>query len=228
MANISRVTDRIWTGGDLPLHLGVDAMLADLEEVRLAGITHVLDNRLEWDDEEFVETCAPGLTYLWNGEDDIGQRMPDHWFDVGVAFALEALSEPGTAVLSHCHMGINRGPSMAFAILLATGMEPVAALSAIRAARPIAAISYSGDALRWWHHATEAPLHVVRRERAQVAAWHRQHPLDVVRIIRRIRDEERGLSVVPPTVGGVPEGAPVSTSGSDLVNTRGDARNSAG
>ena len=46
----------------------------------------------------------------------------------GVGFALAALEDPDAQVLAHCHMGINRGPSMAYAILLATGMEPVAAL----------------------------------------------------------------------------------------------------
>jgi hypothetical protein len=200
MANISRVTDRVWTGGDLPLHLGETAMLADLEEVAQAGITHILDNRLEWSDEEFVGVHAPGLRYRWNGEDDIGQRMPDHWFDAGVEFALDALRRPDGQVLAHCHMGINRGPSMAFAILLATGLDPVEALAAIRAARPVAAISYSGDALGWWHRLTGAPVSVVRRQRAQVAAWHRRNPIDVVRIIRRIRAEERAVSVVSPTL----------------------------
>jgi len=57
-------------------------------------------------------------------------------------------------------MGINRGPSMGFAILLATGMEPVAALTAIRRVRPIAAISYAGDALDRWHRISDTPAAV--------------------------------------------------------------------
>jgi dual specificity phosphatase 3 len=83
-------------------------------------------------------------------------------------------------------MGVNRGPSMAFAILLATGMEPVAALTAIRRARPMSAISYAGDALDWWHRVSDTPAAVARRQRAEAAAWHRANPIDTVRIIRTI------------------------------------------
>ena len=190
MANISYITDRVWTGGDLPFHLGQTAMAVDLAEIQTAGITNIIDNRLECSDEPFVRAHAPKIGYLWNGQDDAGQAMPDSWFYDGVAFALEALADPDAQVLAHCHMGINRGPSMAFAILLATGMEPVAALTAIRAARPIAAISYADDALDWWHRMTQTPASAARRQRAEVTAWHRANPIDVIRIIRIIRDQE--------------------------------------
>ena len=152
--------------------------------------THILDNRIEWSDEAFVEAHAPKIDYFWNGQDDAGQSMPDEWFFDGVDFALEALQDPNAQVLAHCHMGINRGPSMAFAILLATGMEPVEALEAIRTARPIAAISYAHDALDWWHRMTETPASIAKRQRAAVATWHRRNPIDVVRIIRTIRSHE--------------------------------------
>jgi dual specificity phosphatase 3 len=103
---------------------------------------------------------------------------------------LEALLDPNAQVLTHCHMGINRGPSMAFAILLATGMEPVEALDAIHSARPIAAISYAHDALGWWHRMTETSASIAKRQRAEVAKWHRRNPIDVVRIIRTIRSHQ--------------------------------------
>ena len=193
MPNISHITDQIATGGDLPLHLGAAAMLADLREIQDSGVTHILDNRLEWSDEQFVARHAPGVTYLHNGQDDIGQRMPDSWFDRGVAFALEAMRDPACVVLAHCHMGINRGPSMAYAILLAQGRDPVDALTAIRAARPIAAIAYAGDALDWWHRRSGADLERVAAEQAAVADWFTDHPLDVVRIIREVRESERQL-----------------------------------
>jgi dual specificity phosphatase 3 len=189
-ANISRVAGRIWTGGDLPSHLGGAAMLADLAEYQRVGITHILDNRIECSDEAFVEAHAPKMDYFWNGQDDAGQAMPDEWFWDGVDFALEALKDPDAQVLAHCHMGINRGPSMAFAILLATGMEPVAALDSIRRSRPIAAVSYADDALDWWHRMTGAPASVAKLQRSEVATWHRRNPIDVVRIIRTIRSHE--------------------------------------
>ena len=190
MANISRITDRLWTGGDLPCHIGPDAMVADLADITAAGITHIIDNRLEEDDGAFVAEHAPTVTYVWNGQDDAGQQMPDRWFDAGVGAALEALVQPGTAVLSHCHMGINRGPSMAFAIMLATGWAPAEALSAIRRARPIAAIDYSENALDWWLRASGTPYVSARRQLAELALWHADHPIDVVRIIRRERSAE--------------------------------------
>jgi dual specificity phosphatase 3 len=197
-ANISYITGRVWTGGDLPSDLGDEAMLADLAEIQNAGITDILDNRIEWSDEEFVRTHAPDLGFLWNGADDVGQLMPDHWFNTGVVFALEALEDPNAQVLAHCHMGINRGPSMAFAILLALGWEPVAALTAIRKARPIAAIAYDGDALDWWHRMSGTSASAAKRQRAEVARWHRDNPLDADRIIRIMRNNEengRRLSV---------------------------------
>jgi dual specificity phosphatase 3 len=190
MADISYITGRVWTGGDLPSDLGDEAMLTDLAQIQNAGITDILDNRIEWSDEEFVRAHAPHLGFLWNGADDAGQVMPDDWFDAGVKFALQALVDPHAQVLAHCHMGINRGPSMVFAILLATGMDPVAALTAIRAARPVAAISYDGDALRWWHQISGTPALVAKRQRAEVAGWHRGNPLDVDRIIRTMRSHE--------------------------------------
>jgi hypothetical protein len=75
------------------------------------------------------------------------------WFDEGVAFAREAIESDGV-VLAHCHMGINRGPSMGFAILLALGWDAREALDAIHAARPIAFVAYAEDALRWHHTKT--------------------------------------------------------------------------
>jgi len=191
VANISRITEQVWTGGDLPVHIGEAAMLAALREIQAANVTHIIDNRIERSDELFVATHAPHLGYLWNGQDDAGQTMPDAWFYSGVEFALQAMADdPNAQVLAHCHMGINRGPSMAFAILLATGMGPVEALTAIRRARPIAAISYAHNALNWWLRATGAPADVAKRQRAAVAAWRRANPLDVVRIIRTIRTQE--------------------------------------
>jgi hypothetical protein len=74
-------------------------------------------------------------------------------------------------------MGINRGPTMAFAILLATGLDPITALNAIRRARPMAVVHYADDALDWWHRRADTPIPVVRMRRAQMAAWHGRDPL---------------------------------------------------
>ena len=83
-------------------------------------------------------------------------------------------------------MGVNRGPSMGFRLLLDQGMNPISALEAIRSARPIAAVLYAEDALR--HHlgrigteTTEGQTHLTA-----VQDWLDEHPIDVVGIIRRI------------------------------------------
>ena len=94
MANISRITARVWTGGDLPSHLGDEAMLTDLSEIQSVGFTPIIDNRIEWSDEAFVEAHAATLTYRWNGQDDAGQAMPDAWFDDGVAVRVEGPHGP--------------------------------------------------------------------------------------------------------------------------------------
>jgi dual specificity phosphatase 3 len=184
MANVSRITDRLLTGGDLPVDVGPDGMLLDLRDLQSEGVTHIIDNRSEWNDQEFVARYAPRIRYLHNGQDDNGQRMPDTWFDRGVGFALQALQAPGTTVLAHCHMGINRGPSMAFAILLAQGLDPVAALDAIRSARPIVGMAYAADALDWWHRSSGAPAPLAARRRAEFASWLAAHPLGVLRVPR--------------------------------------------
>ena len=173
--------DRVATGADLPFD--DTGALDRLAGWVAAGITHVIDNRIEANDASFVAVHAPGLAYLHNPTDDAGQRMSDAWFDRGVAFALDAFAQPGAKVLSHCHMGINRGPSLAYAILLATGTDPVEALDALRRARPIANAWYAEDALDWWHRRSGAPDTVRHADRRRVAAWRAAHPLDVVRII---------------------------------------------
>ena len=96
---------------------------------------------------------------------------------------------PDAVVLTHCHMGINRGPSLGFAVLLHQGWDPVDAIAAIRAARPIANVWYTRDALAWHHtrHGTDPYDDLVRLQ-----AWRLANPLDVVRIIRGAREQEAG------------------------------------
>jgi dual specificity phosphatase 3 len=185
MANLDFITPNLATGGDLPNETP-DA-IRDLEEWQQMGITHVIDNRLEWDDSKFVAQWAPDMSYLHNGVDDHGERMPDGWFNEGVPFALEAFAEPNSKVLVHCHMGINRGPSLAYAVLLASGWDPIEALTAIRSARPIAGLLYAEDALDWHHQRQDTPRRQRIDEFRQLDEWREQNWIDVVRIIRGIR-----------------------------------------
>lgn len=188
MANLDFITPHLATGGDLPSD---DEMaLAALEEWQRLGITHVIDNRLEWSDQDFVADVAPDIRYLHNGVDDAGQQMPDRWFDLGTEFAAQALAVPEHKVLVHCHMGINRGPSLAYAILLSAGWDAIDAIDAVRTARPIAGLGYAEDALDWHHRRSQTPPTRRRRDRVRLEEWRQANWIDVVRIIRRIRAAE--------------------------------------
>ncbi|MDP1793258.1 MAG: dual specificity protein phosphatase [Acidimicrobiales bacterium] len=190
MLNLHFITENLATGGDLPWR-DTDAA-AVIEQWRELGITHVVDNRLEYSDGELVARHAPEIAYSHIGVDDIGGKQPLHWYDDGVAFIRTALNDPNAKVLTHCHMGINRGPSLAYAAMLDAGFDPVAAISMIRAVRSIAAVGYAEDALDWFHLRRDSADAERSDDHRRLATWRDAHPLDVVRIIRQIRDEEAG------------------------------------
>ncbi len=186
-ANAHFVSERLLVGGDLdpdPAHA-----LEQVDELtRLGRVTHVLDVRYEADDERlWAET---GIGYRWDGIDDAGQVVPVEWFDGVVTWALEVLEDPRHRLLAHCHMGINRGPSAGYAVLLGLGWDPVTAIDTIRRARPIANVWYAEDALRWHHWRTGASRRTRHHDRARLSRWRAEHPLDVVRIIREVRETE--------------------------------------
>jgi predicted protein tyrosine phosphatase len=176
------VTDWIVVSGDL--HEDPEQATRQLEQWKQVGITHVLDTRSEWSDKELIAEHAPDLAYGWIGTDDDGSRQPDVWFDDGLAFAAEALRKPEAVLLVHCHMGINRGPSMAFRILLESGWDPIDALQAIRDARPIADIAYATDALNHYHRSHGAPADQRAIDRDRLIAWKKGYPTTGLHLTR--------------------------------------------
>ncbi|GAB3862585.1 hypothetical protein GCM10028801_28340 [Nocardioides maradonensis] len=187
-ANISRVATNLWIGGDLETRSSTLArlQLADLQHV---GITGIVDCRIEWSDQELVAREAPEIVYRWLGVDDAGQQVPDGWFEAGTQQIREWL-EDGRTVLAHCHMGINRGPSMGYAAMLATGWDPIDALDHVREARPVAYVGYAEDALDWWLRKTGAGATERRAWRRRLGSWRRENHLDVARVIRMVRHGE--------------------------------------
>lgn len=183
-ANLHFVTPTLAVGGDIS---AFDDELAALQfaEICALGITHIVDVRLEWSDLDAFAASAPEIGYLHHGMDDAGQAVPHEWFEQAVSW-VEAAG-PDAVVLAHCHMGINRGPSLGFAILLAQGWDPVEAIAAIRAARPPANVWYAADALEWHLARTGADAGTAQVQRAALAAWREANPLDVVRVIREQR-----------------------------------------
>jgi dual specificity phosphatase 3 len=185
-ANAHFVTEFLAVGGDLAESPRTARL--QMRELVDVGITHVLDVRQECDDAALwaEHDC---VDYRWEGIDDAGQTVPGHWFETITDWAVQAI-ENGGAVLTHCHMGINRGPSAGYAVLLRLGWDPVDALDAIRRARPIAAIAYAEDALRWHLDRVDASAQQRTAITARVVQWRADRPLDVVRIIRSIRLRE--------------------------------------
>jgi dual specificity phosphatase 3 len=183
-----QVTDRVYISGDLDT-FRPERGAAQLQEWLELGVTDIIDVRNEWNDATYVAKLAPAVRYHHFGTDDLDNGQPAEWFAKGVSAALEALQDPQRRVMVHCHMGVNRGPSMAFAILLALGMAPVEALDAVRASRPIAGIIYAVDALTWWHHNDETPLIEAAHDQIAVSVWHMKNPVDVSWIVSRIHQE---------------------------------------
>jgi len=148
-----------------------------------AGITDIVDARSEADDSEFVAQFSPGVRYHQFPTDDDGRQRPDEWFDAGTAVLREIFDETDRVALVHCAMGVNRGPSMAFAALLSIGWDPVVALDAIRGARPVAVVFYAEDAVRWAYRGDRAR---VAESVAAVHEWFSRNIADAEWIIERI------------------------------------------
>jgi hypothetical protein len=192
------VTPWLALSGDL--HADEERAVEQLQGWRRAGVTDILDVRDEWTDEAFVAAIAPEIHYWWIPTDDCGGRQGAAWFHSGLAAMAEVMpsfrgseasaSSTERRVLVHCHMGVNRGPSMGLRLLLAEGCDLIDALDAIRAARPIAAVLYARDALDDHLRLTHASVTLRRAERGRLNAWQRAHPVDLGRIIGRIRRAE--------------------------------------
>ena len=122
------LTDRIAVGGGI-------WTAPNMAAVARAGVTHVLDMQIEFDD---TALAAPhGITVLWNPVDDDFQPKPPEVFERGVRFALEALHDDGSKLFVHCAAGVHRAPMMTLAILGATGWKLDAAMEMMEARRPV-------------------------------------------------------------------------------------------
>ncbi len=106
-----------------------------MEELARAGVTHVLDMQIEFDDTPLGE--AHGVRVLWNPTDDDFLPKPPALLERGVEFALEALNEANAKLYIHCAAGVHRAPMMALAVLCATGWELEPAMVLIETRRPM-------------------------------------------------------------------------------------------
>lgn len=122
------VTERIALGGGI-WNDGNMAVLAQ------AGITHVVDMQIEFDDTPLG--VRHGVRVLWNPTDDDFEPKAHELLERGVEFALEALNDPGARVYIHCAAGVHRAPMMTLALLGATGWDLDEAMVLIETKRPV-------------------------------------------------------------------------------------------
>jgi protein-tyrosine phosphatase len=127
--DITWLTGRIAVGGGI--------WTADnMAKVAQAGITHIIDMQIEFDDTPLGR--AHGIEVLWNPADDDFEPKPADLFQRGVEFAERALEEPEAKLFIHCAAGVHRAPMMALAILGSMGWELEDAQQLIQQRRPAA------------------------------------------------------------------------------------------
>lgn len=127
--DMSWVTERIAVGGGI----WVPEKMA---EVKAAGITHVIDMQIEFDDTPIAKPF--GIEVLWNPVDDDFQPKPVEVFELGVEFGLKALKKKNTKIFIHCAAGVHRAPMMTLALLRAQGHDLETAKTMILSKRYVA------------------------------------------------------------------------------------------
>ena len=126
--DITWLTDRIAVGGGI---WSAENMAA----VARAGITHIIDMQIEFDDTPLA--AKQGIEVLWNPTDDDFELKPASLFQRGVEFAEAALESDGKVYI-HCAAGVHRAPMMTLAVLGSMGWTVDDAMEMIQAKRPVA------------------------------------------------------------------------------------------
>jgi len=121
------VTGRIAVGGGIWNSENMAAVVR-------AGVTHIVDMQIEFDDRPLAEPF--GVKVLWNPIDDDFQPKSPDVFERGVEFAKRALDDPGAKLFIHCAAGVHRAPMMALALLGALGFKLKEAMRMIETRRP--------------------------------------------------------------------------------------------
>jgi protein-tyrosine phosphatase len=127
--DITWLTDRIAVGGGIWNR-------DNMAKVAQAGITHVIDMQLEFDDTPLAEGL--GVEVLWNPTDDDFERKPMELFRRGVDFAEAALAREDAKLFIHCAAGVHRAPMMALALLGSQGWDLEDAMDLIESRRATA------------------------------------------------------------------------------------------
>jgi len=126
--------DMTWVTGRIAVGGGIWSA-ENMAEVARAGVTHIIDMQIEFDDTALAK--PHGIQVLWNPIDDDFLPKPAGVFQRGVDFALAALDEEGSKVFIHCAAGVHRAPMMTLAILCSLSWQMDAAMELIEVRRPV-------------------------------------------------------------------------------------------
>lgn len=127
--DMSWITERLAVGGGI----WVDENMA---KVVKAGITHIIDMQIEFDDTPLANRY--GVKVCWNPVDDDFRPKPAGVFEKGVEFARKAYEDPESKLYVHCAAGVHRAPMMALAVLRSIGHSLEEAKDMIQSKRYVA------------------------------------------------------------------------------------------
>jgi protein-tyrosine phosphatase len=106
-----------------------------MAEVARAGVTHVIDMQIEFDDTPLAEPF--GIQVLWNPTDDDFQPKEPELLLRGVDFAEQALEDENAKLFIHCAAGVHRAAMMTLAVLCSQGWDLDKAMETISSRRPV-------------------------------------------------------------------------------------------
>lgn len=129
MLDFDFITERVAVGGAIITR-------ENFEGVLRAGVTHIINTQLEFDDRTLRRGGDHEADILWLPLDDDLLPKPAEAFMTGVRYALQALEEPKARVLIHCASGIHRAPMLALALLRVQGLGRREAMALLQARRP--------------------------------------------------------------------------------------------
>jgi protein-tyrosine phosphatase len=144
ITDYDKVTDNIYIGG---MPRGLDG----LKELFGMGVTYIINCMSEYDYQETIDNYngqhlqPEKIHYLWNSTTDDGFGKPKEWWQKGITFAKEAIDK-NTKIFIHCAAGVNRGPSLCYAVLRCYGQSYENAYAIIKKVRPQAGMCYRTDA----------------------------------------------------------------------------------
>ena len=122
------ITDQVAVGGGIWNE-------AKMIEVARAGVTHIINMQIEFDDRPLAEPY--GIQVFWNAIDDDFLPKGPEVFREAVEFAQDALADRNARLFIHCAAGVHRAPMMTLAVLGSQGWDLKEARQSIETLRPV-------------------------------------------------------------------------------------------